>query len=159
MQMSGSDGFPVSCLGLNSEGKRGLGWLLRQGAVLVVVHYAGVAIVVVAVFGLFAMLASAAIVIICDISHYTTVVLARRCLWAWFCCHRYSPCSLLLAISASSYPCLDGLPTLASRLVLESPVRSSYWPPGGSNRDRDRLVFFQKPNITGPNWYRPVTVG
>ena len=93
--------------------------MLRQGAVLVVVHYAGVAIIVVAVFGLFAMLASAAIVIICDISHYTAVVLARRCLWAWFCCHRYSPCSLLLAILASSYPCLDGLPTLASRSLMD----------------------------------------
>ena len=51
-----------------------------------------------------------------------------------------------------------GIAVECMELVLESPVRSGYWPPGGSNRDRDRLVFFQKPNITGPNWYRPVTV-
>ena len=51
----------------------------------------------------------------------------------------------------------EGLYTM--RLVLESPVRSGYWPPSGSNRDRDRLVFSPKPKITGLNWYKPVTVG
>ena len=41
-------------------------------------------------------------------------------------------------------------------LVLESPVQSGYLPPSGSNRDRDQLVFSQKPNLTGPNRYKPV---
>ena len=41
-------------------------------------------------------------------------------------------------------------------IVLESPVRSGYWAPSGSNRDRDRLVFSWKPNLTGPNRYKPV---
>jgi hypothetical protein len=31
------------------------------------------------------------------------------------------------------------------KVELESPVRSGYWPPSGFNRDRDRLVFSQKP--------------
>ena len=44
-------------------------------------------------------------------------------------------------------------------VVLESPVRSGYWPPTGSNRDRDRLVISRKPNLTGPNRYKPVIVG
>jgi hypothetical protein len=41
--------------------------------------------------------------------------------------------------------------------VLESPVRSGYWAPGGSNRDRDRLAFALKPKITGLNRCKPVT--
>jgi hypothetical protein len=45
-----------------------------------------------------------------------------------------------------------------SVLVLESPVRSGYWPLGGPNRDRDQLVFSPKPKMTGPNRYKPVTV-
>jgi len=34
------------------------------------------------------------------------------------------------------------------KLVLESPVRSSYLVPQGSNRDRDQLGFVPKPKIT-----------
>ena len=33
-------------------------------------------------------------------------------------------------------------------VVFESPVRSSYLVPRGSNRDRDRLAFVPKPKIT-----------
>ena len=44
------------------------------------------------------------------------------------------------------------------RIVLESLVRSGYLPPNGSNRDWDQLVFSQKPNLTGPNRYKPVIV-
>jgi hypothetical protein len=33
-------------------------------------------------------------------------------------------------------------------LVFESPVRSGYWVPRGSNRDRDRLAFVPRPKIT-----------
>ena len=36
-------------------------------------------------------------------------------------------------------------------LVFEGPVKSGYWVPSSSNRDRDQLGFSQKPNITGPN--------
>ena len=50
-------------------------------------------------------------------------------------------------------------PSKTPSVVLESPVRSGYWPPSGSNRDRDRLVFSPKPKITGLNRYKPVTVG
>jgi hypothetical protein len=34
------------------------------------------------------------------------------------------------------------------KLVFESLVRSGYWVPRGSNRDRDRLSFVPKPKIT-----------
>ncbi|KIJ99239.1 hypothetical protein K443DRAFT_102606 [Laccaria amethystina LaAM-08-1] len=34
------------------------------------------------------------------------------------------------------------------RIVFESPVRSGYWVPRGSNRDRDRLAFIPRPKIT-----------
>jgi hypothetical protein len=34
------------------------------------------------------------------------------------------------------------------RVVFESPVRSGYWVPRGSNRDRDRLAFVPRPKIT-----------
>ena len=34
------------------------------------------------------------------------------------------------------------------KLVFESPVRSGYLVPRGSNRDRDRLAFVPKPKIT-----------
>ena len=33
-------------------------------------------------------------------------------------------------------------------IVFESPVRSGYLVPRGSNRDRDRLAFVPKPKIT-----------
>jgi len=52
----------------------------------------------------------------------------------------------------------DGDITLTS-LVLESPVQSSYWGPGGSNQDRDQLVFSLKLKITGPDHYKLVMVG
>jgi len=42
-------------------------------------------------------------------------------------------------------------------LVLESPVRSGYWVPCSSNRDRDRLAMPRKPRKTGPDWCKPVT--
>jgi len=45
---------------------------------------------------------------------------------------------------------------LPMRVVLESPVRSSYWALSGSNRDRDRLVFALKPKLTGLNRYKLV---
>jgi len=41
--------------------------------------------------------------------------------------------------------------TYTSQLVLESPVRSGYLVPQGSNRDRDRLGFVPRPKITGPD--------
>jgi len=47
---------------------------------------------------------------------------------------------------------------LAFDVVFESLVWSGYWPPSGSNRDRDWLLTFQKPKLTGPNRYKPVIV-
>ena len=43
-----------------------------------------------------------------------------------------------------------------TQLVLESPVRSSYWAPGSFNRDRDQLALSQKLKITGPDHCKPV---
>jgi hypothetical protein len=60
------------------------------------------------------------------IFRYTAVVF-RTLSWATlvsFCCLHYLPCSLLLAIPASSYPCRDGLPTSASSRRC---CRSLHW--------------------------------
>ncbi|KAF8804744.1 hypothetical protein BYT27DRAFT_7106830 [Phlegmacium glaucopus] len=33
-------------------------------------------------------------------------------------------------------------------VIFDSPVRSGYWVPRGSNRDRDQLAFVPEPKIT-----------
>ena len=37
---------------------------------------------------------------------------------------------------------------ISEKLVFESPVRSSYLAPRGSNQDQDQLAFVPKPKIT-----------
>ncbi|KAF8963799.1 hypothetical protein BDZ97DRAFT_1919561 [Flammula alnicola] len=46
---------------------------------------------------------------------------------------------------------INSLNKEAEQIVFEGPVRSGFWVPGGSNRDRDRLAFVPRPKITGPN--------
>jgi hypothetical protein len=62
-------------------------------------------------------------------------------------------CSLILDILppynhhlTQDYP--YSYPSNQSTLVFESPVRSGYWVPRGSNQDQDRLAFVPKPKIT-----------
>ena len=75
-------------------------------------------------------------------------VAVMLCFRQWI--NMWGPFALLMGTSLDLRHC---------RLVLESPIRSGYLPPNGSNRDWDRLVFSQKLNLTRLNRYKPVIVG
>ena len=61
------------------------------------------------------------------------------------------PSDGLFLLKAMAVQCLDALSQSLWCIVLESPVRSGYWAPTGSNRDRDQLVSAGKPKKTGPD--------
>ena len=57
-------------------------------------------------------------------------------------------CSQTVNVNAECEPLNGWTAWDATLLVFESPVRSGYLVPRGSNRDRDRLAFVPKPKIT-----------